>query len=139
MSVSLFTLSDVAHHNSHKDGWIVVDGDVLDVTEYMSSHPGGAEEIHPYLGKDATSAFAAIEHSKYALKLLQKFKIGMIGVPVEESSEMKQLPLQHDPVRKLGSFISQLLTRIPQFLKGRFMGETRSHWTHCTLRWLGLD
>ena len=36
----VFSLEEVAAHNSAKDCWIAVDGKVYDVTKFLDSHPG---------------------------------------------------------------------------------------------------
>ncbi|CAJ1378084.1 unnamed protein product [Effrenium voratum] len=51
------TMSDVAKHNSKSDCWVVVDGQVLDVTSFLSEHPGGELAILTFAGKDATEEF----------------------------------------------------------------------------------
>jgi cytochrome b involved in lipid metabolism len=50
-------LADVAKHNSKADCWVVVDGQVLDVTSFLSEHPGGELAILTFAGKDATEEF----------------------------------------------------------------------------------
>lgn len=35
-----FTQSDVASHNKSDSLWIVVDGDVYDLTKFQDDHPG---------------------------------------------------------------------------------------------------
>lgn len=52
-----YTLEDVAKHNSEKDCWVVVDGQVLDVTKFLPDHPGGKKAVLIYAGKDATEEF----------------------------------------------------------------------------------
>ena len=51
------TLADVAKHNTKSDCWVVVDGQVLDVTSFLSEHPGGELAILTFAGKDATEEF----------------------------------------------------------------------------------
>jgi hypothetical protein len=38
-----FSTEEVAMHRDEHDAWIVVDGEVYDITEFLQSHPGGAE------------------------------------------------------------------------------------------------
>lgn len=38
----LLSVQQIAAHNSIKDCWIVVDGQVWDITDFVSEHPGGA-------------------------------------------------------------------------------------------------
>eukprot|EP00298_Acanthocystis_sp_HF-20_P015104 c21029_g1_i1.p1 GENE.c21029_g1_i1~~c21029_g1_i1.p1 ORF type:complete len:652 (-),score=297.84 c21029_g1_i1:656-2566(-) len=52
-----YTLADVAKHNTEKDCWVVVNGEVLDVTKFLPDHPGGKKAILLYAGKDATEEF----------------------------------------------------------------------------------
>ncbi|CAE7910201.1 CYTB5-D, partial [Symbiodinium sp. KB8] len=51
------SLADVAKHNTKTDCWVVVDGQVLDVTSFLSEHPGGELAILTFAGKDATEEF----------------------------------------------------------------------------------
>ena len=38
----LLSTEEIAKHNSIDDCWIVVDGQVWDLTEFAPEHPGGA-------------------------------------------------------------------------------------------------
>lgn len=49
-----YTLADVGKHNTDKDCWVVVNGQVLDVTDFLKDHPGGKKAIMLYAGRDAT-------------------------------------------------------------------------------------
>ncbi|KAI9771309.1 MAG: hypothetical protein M1840_002279 [Geoglossum simile] len=51
------SLEEVSSHNISTDAWVVVNGKVYDVTKFMLVHPGGAEPILRYAGKDATKAY----------------------------------------------------------------------------------
>ncbi|KAJ5267187.1 hypothetical protein N7478_009995 [Penicillium angulare] len=53
----VFDATEVAQHNNNKSCWIVLYGKVYDVTDFVSSHPGGANVILRLAGKDATEEF----------------------------------------------------------------------------------
>ncbi|KAF8342840.1 FMN-dependent dehydrogenase-domain-containing protein [Cantharellus anzutake] len=50
----------VAQHNSRESCWIIVHGNVYDVTEFLDEHPGGSKIILKYAGKDATEEYEPI-------------------------------------------------------------------------------
>lgn len=53
-----FTPADVASHNSADKGlYIIIDGNVFDVTKFVDEHPGGAKILKRVAGKDATKQF----------------------------------------------------------------------------------
>jgi len=60
---TIFTPEDVAKHNTwsmdddgKKDLWLIIDGFVVDATEYADSHPGGPDKLIEFAGKDGTEA-----------------------------------------------------------------------------------
>ena len=63
---------------------MVIYDKVYDVTEYLErgSHPGGEDVMMEYLGYDATMAFRGVGHSKGALRILEKYVVGIL--PVDE-------------------------------------------------------
>ncbi|MDD1697046.1 MAG: cytochrome b5 domain-containing protein [Methanoregula sp.] len=87
-SSSGFTLTpaEIAKHGSAGSCWVIIGGNVYDLTGYISIHPGGSGEIIPYCGKDGTIAFATKNsgdpHSSYATSLLNSYFIGDFGAAV---------------------------------------------------------
>ena len=71
-------LEEVMLHDNLDDAWIVLFDKVYDVTDYLTKHPGGEEVIFEYLGYDATMAFRSVGHSKAAVKMLEKYLIGIL-------------------------------------------------------------
>jgi predicted heme/steroid binding protein len=71
-------LEEVARHNQAHDAWIVIDGVVYDVTRFLYEHPGGARTLLPWLGRDASEAFARVEHSRGADILMANFRIARV-------------------------------------------------------------
>lgn len=55
-----YSMDEVAKHNSDKDCWVVIDGEVLDVSNFLEEHPGGAKAILLYAGREATEEFNMI-------------------------------------------------------------------------------
>ncbi|KAH3752174.1 hypothetical protein DPMN_186786 [Dreissena polymorpha] len=53
-AIQELTWSEVQKHVSRDDRWIVVDGEVYDVTHWSRKHPGGSRLIGHYAGQDAT-------------------------------------------------------------------------------------
>jgi len=64
------TLDDVAKHNKQDDAWLVVNGDVLNVTTFIPVHPGGVQAICQYLGKDASEEWNIIHKAGTVEKMM---------------------------------------------------------------------
>jgi cytochrome b involved in lipid metabolism len=75
-----FSVAEVAKHNKPTDCWLIISADVYDVSTYLEFHPGGADIIIPYCGRDATQAFNTQggrgKHSSQATQELQKHLLG---------------------------------------------------------------
>lgn len=73
-----YTLDDVAKHNSKDDVWVVVNGEVLDVTQFKADHPGGEKAIMLYAGRDATEEFNMLHDPKVVKKYAPDSIIGTL-------------------------------------------------------------
>jgi len=79
-----YTLAEVAEHNEKGDCWMVIDGQVYDVSDY-TSHPGG-DSILEGCGTDATVLFetrpmgSGTPHSAGARNIMTDFYIGDLEV-----------------------------------------------------------
>jgi len=71
------TKEELSNHNKAGDVWIAIDNNVYNVSDYVDKHPGGAESIMRYAGKDATSAFYQI-HEKFMLEPLKNKIVGKL-------------------------------------------------------------
>ncbi|KAH8893829.1 hypothetical protein GQ53DRAFT_745284 [Thozetella sp. PMI_491] len=56
----VFSAEEVAKHTSPDSCWVVLYGNVYDVTEFLPSHPGGSKIILKLAGKDATDEYDPI-------------------------------------------------------------------------------
>jgi len=70
------TWSEISQHNSTQDCWIVVDGGVYDVTEWVAKHPGG-ELLAILAGEDASAMYHS-SHLRDIAPLLEKYRIGSV-------------------------------------------------------------
>ncbi|KAJ9612447.1 hypothetical protein H2200_004044 [Cladophialophora chaetospira] len=61
------SVSEISSHNRDTDCWIVIDGQVWDITNFAPDHPGGPGIIYKYAGRDATQAYNEI-HSLAIIK-----------------------------------------------------------------------
>ncbi|ODA81792.1 hypothetical protein RJ55_00296 [Drechmeria coniospora] len=50
----VFDAAEVAAHNTRSSCWVILYGDVYDVTDILASHPGGSNVILKLAGQDAT-------------------------------------------------------------------------------------
>merc|ERR1719327_1108631 len=74
-----YTMEEVAKHTSKTDCWVVVSGQVLDVTKFLSEHPGGELAILTFGGKDATEEFNMIHPPDVIPKYAPYAPIGEVG------------------------------------------------------------
>merc|ERR1712232_608845 len=73
------TLAEVAKHNTKADCWVVVNEQVLNVTKFLSEHPGGELAILTFAGKDATEEFNMIHPPDVIPKYAPDAIIGKVG------------------------------------------------------------
>ena len=65
-----YTREEVAQHNKSTDCWVVLHGQVYDVTKWLPRHPGGARIILHYAGQDATVCRRLSSYEeKYTLRI----------------------------------------------------------------------
>ncbi len=78
-SGSSYTIDEVSAHNSADDCWMIIDGKVYDVTDYVNTHPGG-DKILQGCGKNATKLFDTQggrgDHSANAENIRDSYYIG---------------------------------------------------------------
>jgi flavocytochrome c len=73
-----YTLEEVAKHNTENDCWVIVNGRVLDCTNFMPDHPGGKKAIMIYAGKDATEEFLMMHKEEVIEKYAPEVVIGTL-------------------------------------------------------------
>ncbi len=73
-----YTLEEVAKHNTENDCWVIVNGQVLDVTSFLKDHPGGKKAILLYAGRDASSEFNMLHKPDVVDKYAPDSVIGVV-------------------------------------------------------------
>ena len=78
-SVRDYTAAQVSTHNSGSSCWSIINGDVYDLTNWISQHPGGAAAIQALCGIDGTQSFNnQHEGSAKVTRQLSQFYIGRL-------------------------------------------------------------
>ncbi|KAF8437457.1 FAD binding domain-containing protein [Terfezia claveryi] len=73
-----YTMEDVSKHNKKSDCWVVVKGVVMDLTNFMEDHPGGANAIMNFAGREATEEFEMLHDDEVIPKYAPATVIGRI-------------------------------------------------------------
>ncbi|ESO99481.1 hypothetical protein LOTGIDRAFT_113523 [Lottia gigantea] len=104
--MNLYTWKDVESHDKRDDKWIVIDGEVYDITQWSKKHPGGSKVISHYAGQNATQAFNAF-HSDISIpsKYLKAIHKGSLKEEEKQISNIDQdFQNLRETVHKLGMF-----------------------------------
>jgi len=73
-----YSMEEVAKHNTENDCWVVVNGQVLDVTGFLDDHPGGKMAIVTFAGKDASEEFNMLHEKTVIEKYAPEVVIGTL-------------------------------------------------------------
>lgn len=74
-----FTREEIEKNFNGKDGkpaYMILNGDVLNVTSFASGHPGGEIAILEHAGTDATKVFYSLHRHEVLEKRLKRLKVG---------------------------------------------------------------
>ncbi len=67
-------------YNIHRnDCWIVLNGKVYDMTDFMEDHPGGSKVVMLYAGKDATDEFTMLHKPSILNKFGPRLLVGTLS------------------------------------------------------------
>ncbi|GAB5358570.1 hypothetical protein AAMO2058_000469600 [Amorphochlora amoebiformis] len=77
MSERILSVEEVAKHNTEADCWVIIDGVVYDVSDFVDGHPGGRTVLLNEGGKDATEAFKLYHGPDVLRKYGSLLKVGI--------------------------------------------------------------
>lgn len=72
-----FTKAEVAQHNTKGDLYVVIDGNVLDVSSFLAQHAGGDALLDGAGGEDMAATFAQFHHPS-TVKFFASFCVGRL-------------------------------------------------------------
>jgi cytochrome b involved in lipid metabolism len=79
-TVTTYTAADVAAHADVSSCWSIIDGNVYDLSSWISQHPGGEQAILSLCGKDGSAIFHG-QHgdAQKQADILATMKIGVFA------------------------------------------------------------
>lgn len=98
---TLLTSLEIAKHNSSNDCWIIIDGNVYEVTNYIKLHPGGPQALTYFCGTDASNGYNTQggkgKHSLRAKEVLKLLLLGglkgpVVNQPAQIEKQLLQIP-----------------------------------------------
>ena len=89
VGLRMMGLEAVGEHNTAEDCWVAIDGNVYDLTDFLSLHPGGSQVLLDVAGQDASKKFLEAGHSMKARKMMTKHLIGhILGRSYEQKNDV---------------------------------------------------
>lgn len=74
------TMAEVSAHNTASDCWTVVEGNVYDLTSFISRHRGGSQVLEQLCGTDGTQAFLSQHQGQgEPAQQLRELLVGPLG------------------------------------------------------------
>ncbi|KND89293.1 Acyl-CoA dehydrogenase [Tolypocladium ophioglossoides CBS 100239] len=87
-----FTTSDVASHNKSDSLYIIVDGDVYDLTNFQDDHPGGKKILQRVAGKDASKQFWKYHNEGILKKYQARLQVGSLDTKPKPEPKPEPAP-----------------------------------------------
>lgn len=83
---TVYTLEQVAAHDTQDDCWMAIEGKVYNITPYFAQHPTPPSVLTPWCGKEATEGMRTkgygSNHSPVAWGHLPQLQVGVLaGAP----------------------------------------------------------
>ncbi|WP_432589261.1 cytochrome b5 domain-containing protein [Streptomyces sp. HD1123-B1] len=98
---AVYDVSEVARHTTPETGqWMIIDGAVYDLTEFLHLHPGGPRILTENIGLDATTEYRAVLHHENSEieAMLAMYRIGTVRRPRLGDQRGTAVPPGHGPV-----------------------------------------
>lgn len=77
-----YSLAELAEHDTLDDCWMLIEGAVYEVSDYLPKHPGGSAVVEPWCGREATVGMRTkggeTDHSARTWRMLERYRIGQL-------------------------------------------------------------
>ena len=73
------SLQEVSRHNTMRDCWVVINGNVYDMSSFIDDHPGGAKVVMLYAGNDATEEFTMLHKPSIIKQFGPRLLVGTLA------------------------------------------------------------
>ena len=94
-NIKVFSWLDVLSHTTEESCYLVIEGKVCDVTNYLNVHPGSKKTLLKYSGTECGAQFTKKGHSQEAQNIRDTFVIGHIELnPPTAQYQRKKLFLK---------------------------------------------
>lgn len=87
----LVSAQELASHDSARDCWVALHGDVYDLTTYAKRHPGGSSSIANLAGTDGIQSYSDF-HSSGLLRSVQRQRIGPLNTSTTTNNNSSANP-----------------------------------------------
>lgn len=72
------TKAELLQHNTREDCWMALGGKIYNISKYLDYHPGGAEILLKYAGRDGTALFTKYHRWVSYERILDECFIGFL-------------------------------------------------------------
>lgn len=75
-----FEVSEIVRHNDEANGhWLVIEGRVYDISEFLRMHPGGGRILRGYAGLDASDGYARAHEGRSEIDAMREmYELGVV-------------------------------------------------------------
>merc|ERR1719247_1816533 len=103
-------MSEVQKHKTKDSAWVILHGKVYDLTEFLDDHPGGAEVVLKWAGRDATKFWSAIHKQDWIAEYTKpEWCLGPLG-PEPVQSEDSRIKEKDDEIKALKAELARMTT-----------------------------
>lgn len=85
-----YRLDEISLHDRLEDCWMVIEGQVHDLSAYVPRHPAADEVLEIWCGRDATEGMRTKDrgrdHSARAWRMLDRYRIGALALDDTETA-----------------------------------------------------